>query len=258
MNSGKLFIVATPIGNLEDLTFRALRTLKEVDYILAEDTRVTKKLLDSYEIQKPLISYHHHSDAKKIKEIKSLLEDGKNLALVTDAGTPGISDPGNYLIGVIARSEKRTTKQSLGNLNQAAKQIGSENEGIASPHSSSRNDTVSIIPIPGASALTAALSVAGFPTDKFIFLGFPPHKTKRQKFFKEVADSTHTAVFFESGHRIIKCLQELKILLDEKRQIVVCRELTKKFETVYRGTVSEVARVMKDERGEFVVVINNK
>ncbi len=223
MNSGKLFIVATPIGNLEDLTFRALRTLKEVNYILAEDTRVTKKLLDSYEIQKPLISYHHHSDAKKNQEIKKLLEDGKNLALVTDAGTPGISDPGNELINFWAK-----------------------------------HDSLNIIPIPGASALTAALSVAGFPTDKFIFLGFPPHKTKRQKFFKEVADATHTAVFFESGHRIIKCLQELKILLDEKRQIVVCRELTKKFETVYRGTISEVANVMKDERGEFVVVINSK
>jgi 16S rRNA (cytidine1402-2'-O)-methyltransferase len=231
MKNGILYIVATPIGNLEDLTFRALRTLKEVDYILAEDTRVTKKLLDHYQIQKTLISYHHHSDAKKIKEIKSLLEDGKNLALVTDAGTPGISDPGNQLISVLAT-------------------VGVEN---LQPH----DDQVQIVPIPGASALTAALSISGFPTDKFVFLGFPPHKTKRQKFFKEVAEATHTAIFFESGHRITKCLQELKVLLDEKRQIVVCRELTKKFETVYRGTASEVASVMKDERGEFVVIVKD-
>jgi 16S rRNA (cytidine1402-2'-O)-methyltransferase len=240
MISGKLYIVATPIGNLEDLTFRALRTLKEVDYILAEDTRVTKKLLDHYQIQKPLISYHHHSDAKKIKEIKSLLEDGKNLALVTDAGTPGISDPGNQLVDVLV---------NVG----ANGRLPAGRQGSPIPG----NGEIQIIPIPGVSALTAALSISGFPTDKFVFLGFPPHKTKRQKFFKEVAEATHTAIFFESGHRITKCLQELKVLLDEKRQIVVCRELTKKFETVYRGTASEVASVMKDERGEFVVIVKD-
>jgi len=222
MNSGILYIIATPIGNLEDITLRALQTLKEVDYILCEDTRVTKKLLDHFQISKQLISYHHHSDAKKIKEIQHFLEERKNLALVTDAGTPGISDPGNYLI-----KQLTTTIASL-----------------------------SIVPIPGVSAVTTALSISGFPTDKFLFLGFPPHKNKRQKFFQEVKEAKHTVVFFESGHRIKKCLKELKNILDEKREVVICRELTKKFETIYRGKIDELIEKMQDERGEFVVILN--
>jgi len=223
MTNGKLYIVATPIGNLGDITLRALETLKSVDYILCEDTRVTKNLLEHFQISKSLISYHHHSDAKKIKEIIGLLEEGKNLALVTDAGTPGISDPGNLLIAEIIKHQPEAD----------------------------------IIPIPGPSALISALSISGFPTDKFLFLGFPPHKNKRQKFFKEVAVAEHTVVFYESGHRILKCLQELKEILEPNRQIVVCRELTKKFETIYRGTASSIVEQMKDERGEFVVIINS-
>ena len=219
---GILYIVATPIGNLNDITLRALAVLKSVDVILCEDTRVTKNLLDHFDIDKPLLSYHHHSDTRKVNEIKELVFEGKNLALVTDAGTPGISDPGNMLVSQLATSNIRTV----------------------------------IIPIPGPSALTAALSVSGFPTDKFLFLGFPPHKNKRQKFFKEVAETEHTVIFYESGHRILKCLEELKEILDPKRQVVVCRELTKKFETIYRGTAEELLIAMKDERGEFVVVIN--
>lgn len=223
MTTGKLYIVATPIGNLGDFTFRALETLKSVDFILCEDTRVTKKLLDHYEIKKPTISYHQHSDYKKIKEIITLLNEGKNLALVTDAGTPGISDPGNMLISDLLK-----------------------------------NKIDQIIPIPGPSAIVAALSVSGFPTDKFLFLGFPPHKNKRQKFFKEAVAYDFTVAFYESGHRIMKCLKELKEYLDPKKQLLVGRELTKQFETIYRGTIDEIMEQMTEERGEFVVIINKK
>lgn len=255
---GHLYIVATPIGNLGDITLRALETLKNVDFILCEDTRVTKNLLDHYQIHpvkspvgrppdaefnrvKPqLISYHQHSDATKIKEIIGLLEDGKNLALVTDAGTPGISDPGGLLVATVIAS---LAKQSHGD------------DGIAASLPAPRNDNV--IPIPGPSAAVAALSISGFPTDKFVFMGFPPHKNKRQKYFKEVADAEYTVVFYESGHRINKCLQELKEVLSPERQIVVCRELTKKFETIYRGNADQIIEQMKEERGEFVLVVNS-
>lgn len=220
--SGILYIVATPIGNLDDITLRALETLKTVDVILCEDTRVTKNLLNHYKIVKPLLSYHHHSDARRINEIKDLLEQGKNLALVTDAGTPGISDPGNELIQKLIQSNKDLVISS----------------------------------IPGPSAVIAALSVSGFPTDKFLFLGFPPHKNKRQKFFKQVGESQYTVVFYESGHRIAKCLAELKEILDPGRQIVIGREITKKFETIYRGTIDDMINQKIEERGEFVVVIN--
>lgn len=226
--NGRLYIVATPIGNLGDITLRALDTLKSVDFILCEDTRVTKNLLDHYEINKPLISYHQHTEAKKIKEIINLLEDGKNLALVTDAGTPGISDPGGILI---SRLVSPSYQEGVG--------------GVAE-----------VIPIPGPCAAIAALSISGFPTDKFIFMGFPPHKNKRQKYFKEVAGAEYTVVFYESGHRIKKCLQELKENLYVNRGLVVCRELTKKFETIYRGSIDSIIEQMTDERGEFVVVVN--
>ena len=221
MANGKLYIVATPIGNMGDITIRALETLKSVDFILCEDTRVAKKLLDRYEISKLTISYHHHSDAKKVNEIKKMINDGKNLALVTDAGTPGISDPGNLLIAELCK-----------------------------------NNPPEIVPIPGACAAVASLSVSGFPTDKFVFMGFPPHKNKRQKYFKEVAECDETVVFYESGHRIIKCLNDLKAVLKPVRQILVGREITKMFETFYRGTIDEIIQNMKDERGEFVIVIN--
>lgn len=216
-----LFVVATPIGNLADITLRALETLRTVDYILAEDTRVTKKLLDHYHISKPLVSYHHHSDTRKVAEIKKLLAEGKNLALVTDAGTPGISDPGNKLV-----------RESLGNAQ------------------------VQISPIPGPSAMSAALSISGFPTDKFIFLGFPPHKKGRQRFWQEVAQAKYTVVFYESGHRIAKCVSELTAALEPARRVIIGRELTKKFETIYRGASQEIGEQKIDERGEFVVVVS--
>lgn len=223
MQKGRLYIVTTPIGHLDDITGHALDTLKNVDFILCEDTRITKNLLNHYQINKPLISYHQHSHAKKVKEITALLEEGKNLALVTDAGTPGISDPGNLLIRQLIINDEQLT----------------------------------ITPIPGACAAIAALSISGFPTDRFLFFGFPPHKNKRQKYFKEVAAAEQTVVFYESGHRIKKCLENLRAALNPKKEIVVCRELTKKFETIYRGTISEVTAQMQDERGEFVVVISN-
>ena len=225
---GKLYIVATPIGNLGDITLRALETLKSVDFILCEDTRVTKKLLDHYQITVKTMSYHQHSDYKKIKEIITLLNEGKNLALVPDAGTPGISDPGNMLISDILRDSRL--------------------------HG---NDNV-IVPIPGPSAIVTALSVSGFPTDKFLFLGFPPHKNKRQKFFKEAVSYDFTVAFYESGHRIMKCLKELKEYLGPKKELLVGRELTKQFETIYRGTIDEIMEEMTEERGEFVVIINKK
>lgn len=222
METGKLYIVATPIGNLEDITFRAIQTLKTVDFVLCEDTRVTKNLLTHYKIVTPTVSYHQHSDEKKIKEIQKLLNEGKNLALVTDAGTPGISDPGNLLIKFIVNS----------------------------------SNPIVVSPIPGASAVTTALSISGFPTDKFTFLGFPPHKNKRKKFFTELAKSEYTVVIYESCHRIKKTLDDLAGVLESGREVCVCRELTKKFETIYRGSIEEVVEMEIMQKGEFVVVIN--
>jgi len=219
-NQGKLYIIATPIGNFGDITLRALETLKSVDLILCEDTRVTKNLLNHYKIIKPLKSYHQHSPLRVVKEISELLKNGQTLGLVTDAGTPGISDPGNLLVSQLVKGG------------------------------------IEIVPMPGVSALTTALSISGFPTDKFIFMGFPPHKNKRQKYFKEVAEQNNTVAFYESGHRITKCLQELNHVLPAEKQIVICRELTKMFETIYRGSIKQILEQKIDERGEFVVIIN--
>jgi len=222
-----LYIVATPIGNLEDITKRALRILTEVDLILCEDTRTTKKLLEHYQIKTPTLSYHQHSGLQKIDYIINLLKQGKNLALVSDAGTPGISDPGNKLIEEIKESLKEEVK---------------------------------IIPIPGPSAVTTAASISGFPVDKFIFMGFPPAKRKRKKFFEEIirqlVNLKYPVIFYESPHRILKTLNELKIL-NQNLKIVVARELTKKFETTYRGDVGKVIEeIEKDKiKGEFVVIV---
>ncbi len=225
-----LYIVATPIGNLDDVSKRALRILSEVDLILCEDTRVTKKLLDRYQIKTPTLSYHQHSKLKKVDYILELLRKGKNFALVSDAGTPGISDPGNKLISEIMR------------------QLGIQ---------------VKIIPVPGPSAVIVAASISGFPIDKFIFLGFPPTKKKRKKFFEEIVNLKYPVIFYESPYRIIKSLKELELeakTCDLKPKIVVCRELTKKFETIYRGTIEEILKQLgKSEiKGEFVVVVEGK
>ncbi|MFZ5559266.1 MAG: 16S rRNA (cytidine(1402)-2'-O)-methyltransferase [Patescibacteria group bacterium] len=217
----KLFIVATPIGNLKDISLRALHTLEEVDLILCEDTRVTKKLLDYYNIKTPVESYHQHSKIKKINYIIDLLKQGKNLALVSDSGTPGISDPGNKLIEILV---------------------------IQLPK-------IEIIPIPGASAIATLASISGFPMDKFIFLGFPPHKKGRQKFFKEVAEYKYPVILYESPYRILKTLKELNNF--GNFDIVVGRELTKMFETIYRGEIKDVISQLEKSKikGEFVIVI---
>ncbi len=218
-----LYIIATPIGNLEDITFRAVRILKEVDFILCEDTRQTRKLLDKYDIKKATLSYHEHSKLQRIEKIVDLLRNGKNLALVSDAGTPAISDPGGKLVEEVLRTLP---------------------------------DEVKIIPIPGPSAVAAAASISGFPTDKFLFLGFPPHKKGRNKFFQKIVESEFTTIFYESTYRILKSLEELRAAAGE-REIVVCRELTKMFETTYRGTVSEVIEKLKADttKGEFAIVV---
>lgn len=219
-----LFIIATPIGNLGDITFRAIETLKSVDFILCEDTRVTQKILNHFDIKTPTVSYHHHSEEKKIREIITLLEEGKTLALVSDAGTPGISDPGNLLIERLV----------------------------------SQVPNLKISPLPGPSAVISALSICGFQAEKFLFLGFPPHKNKRQKFFQTVCESEYTVVFYESSHRIVKAIQSLQEFLSPNRQICICRELTKSFESVYRGTIHEIAEMKIPEKGEFVVVIQGE
>ncbi len=225
-----LYIVATPIGNLEDITKRALRILTEVNLILCEDTRTTKKLLEHYQIKTPTLSYHQHSKLQKIDYIINLLRLEKNLALVSDAGTPGISDPGNKLIEEITES---------------------------------LNEEVKIIPVPGPSAVSAAASISGFPVDKFIFMGFPPAKRKRKKFFEEIirqlANLKYPVIFYESPHRILKTLNELKIL-NQNLRMVVARELTKKFETIYRGNIGKViGEIEKDKiKGEFVVIVNKR
>jgi 16S rRNA (cytidine1402-2'-O)-methyltransferase len=227
---GTIFIVATPIGNLKDITLRVLETLKEVDLILCEDTRQTLKLLSHYGISKPLVSYFQHSKIAKIEYIIDQLKQGKKLALVTDAGTPGISDPGGKLVEIIVRDLP----------------------------------SVAVIPLPGPSALSTALSVSGFPTDKFVFMGFPPAKKGREKFFKKVLEAEYPVVLYESVHRILKTLSELnKISMSHvpccMSHVVVCRELTKKFETIYRGSIDEImAQLNKDKdqlRGEFVIII---
>lgn len=217
---GILYIVATPIGNLGDITLRALRALKEADVVLCEDTRVTQKLLSHFAIEKPLVSYHQHSRLQKTEQILQLLREGKNLALVSDAGTPGISDPGNELV------------------NQALQ----------------HSNNLTIVPIPGPSALTVVASIAGFSMDKFVFLGFPPAKKGRKTFFEKVAASEYPVVLYESPYRIVKTLAELQ----PDARIVVGRELTKKFETIYRGSAAEVLQQLKKEtpRGEFVLIIS--
>lgn len=221
---GILYVVATPIGNLEDITIRAINVLGNVDFILAEDTRVTQTLLERYNIKKKIISYHQHSTLRRIGEVIRLLGAGNNGALVSDAGMPGVNDPGGYLIQRILE---------------------------ALPD-------IRIVPIPGANAALSALSISGFPADKFIYLGFPPHKKGRQTFFRNIYDMKETLVLYESKHRILKTLQELRDVASiNNRPLVVAREITKQFETIYRGTMENVMmRLAKEQiRGEFVIVI---
>ncbi len=220
---GTLSIVATPIGNLGDITLRALETLKQADAIACEDTRVTAKLLTRYDIEKPLIIYSARRSTRGASRVLALLAEGKNVALVTDAGTPGISDPGSELV---ARA---------------------------------REARACVEAIPGPSALAAAISVAGINTSDFLFLGFLPHKKGREKLFKEIAAAKRVVVFYESPHRIAKTLDSLTKSLPPTRPVTVCRELTKIHESVVRGSASEVrdyfVQNSEQVRGEFVVIV---
>ena len=221
---GTLYIVSTPIGNREDITLRGLRILKEVDLIAAEDTRHTGLLLRHFGIQTPLTSYFEGNELRKKEFILSKLTQGERVALVSDAGTPGISDPGFRLIRTAIEHE------------------------------------IPIVPVPGASAVIAALSVSGLPTDAFVFRGFLPHKTKKRRdLLEELADVRETLIFYESPHRISETLKDIYEVLGD-RKIVLTRELTKIYEEVLRGKVSEI-RLQIGERklkGEITLVISGK
>ena len=219
-NRGKLFVVATPIGNLQDFTFRAVETLNSVHCIFAEDTRTSKKLINHYDIDTKLYSYHDHSSEKEIARLLDILKDQKDVALISDAGTPTISDPGYSLI-----------RECI-------------SEGI------------DVVPIPGASALTAAISASGLPSDAFTFIGFLPTKKGRQKKISSLEKLDTTLVLFESPHRLLKTLNQLKEVLGE-RPIVVARELTKLYEEIIRGNFESAIKYFeaKKIKGEIVIMI---
>jgi 16S rRNA (cytidine1402-2'-O)-methyltransferase len=222
---GTLYIVATPIGNMEDITLRALRILKEVDYILCEDTRTTQNLLNKYDIKTKTMSYHAHSTEGREFTIINLLKGGKNLALVSDAGTPCISDPGVLLVSNV--------KKELG-------------------------ENAKISPIPGPSALISALSASGISSAEFIFLGFLPHKKGRETLFKEIANSKRVIVFYESTHRILKTLSSLDTH-SPTCEVLIAREITKQFEEFINGTPKELLDYFNKnkvkQKGEFVVIV---
>jgi 16S rRNA (cytidine1402-2'-O)-methyltransferase len=221
--NSKLFIVSTPIGNLSDLTFRAVNTLKEVDIIACEDTRVTSNLLKHYQIEKKLISLNAFNESNKLKIVIDRLLSGESVALVSDSGTPTISDPGNRLISEAIKNK------------------------------------IEVISIPGASALISALSISGLPTDAFIFEGFLPQKKGRQKKLSQLAEEERTIVLYESVYRIEKLIGELNDFMPD-RFVVICRELTKKFEECWRGFPSEIFLSLSTRtiKGEFVIVIAPK
>jgi len=225
--TNKLYIVATPIGNLEDITLRALRVLKEADLIFAEDTRVAKKLLAHFGIGTPIAKRHTRDEQKAVEEIIVELEAGKNIALISDAGTPGISDPGVFIIA------------------QVRKEL----------------PDIKIEAVPGPSALAAAISVAGISENEFLFFGFLPHKKGRETLFKEIAASERAVVFYESPHRILRTLESLKKFAPKKK-ITICRELTKIYEEVIGGTATELLdfseKYPEKVRGEFVVIVSVK
>ncbi len=227
MCMGTLFVVATPIGNLGDITLRALETLKSVDVIACEDTRVTAKLLARYEIKKSLVIFHAHNARAGGARIVRLLSEGKHVALVTDAGTPGISDPGNELVHSVRNT-----------LPDARVEV-----------------------IPGASALTSAISIAGATTPAFLFLGFLPHKKGRKKLFTEIANTDRAVIFYESPHRILKTLSALSDVLSKEHVVTVTRELTKIHESVIIGSAKEVEEhfisTPQEVRGEFVLIVTH-
>ena len=217
---GKLFVVGTPIGNLADITYRAVDTLNSVDFIFAEDTRVYKKLLNHYNIDKKIYSYHDHSKDSEVEKLTNLLESGNDVALISDAGTPTVSDPGYRLI-------RECVKKG-----------------------------VDIVPIPGPSAVTAALSVAGLPSDSFTFVGFLPQKKGRIKKIEQLSEINNTIILFESPHRLLKTLNQLFEILGN-RQVAIGRELTKLYEEIIRGNLKDVIQEFskKSVKGEIVIMI---
>ena len=217
--SGKLYLVATPIGNLEDITLRALRILKEVDLIAAEDTRTTLKLLNHYEINKPLISYHRHNEEIKKDTLIEKLKNGENIAIVTDAGTPGISDPGEVIV-----------KEAIEN-------------------------NIEIIPIPGACAAVNALICSGLDTKEFTFIGFLPlNKKLRKEKLNEIEKETKTLIIYEAPHKLNDTLKDLKNILNN-RKVVLAREITKINEEFIRGSIDEIIEKSKELKGEMILII---
>ncbi|MER2491562.1 16S rRNA (cytidine(1402)-2'-O)-methyltransferase [Catenovulum sediminis] len=222
--AGKLYVVATPIGNLEDITQRALNVLRDVDFIAAEDTRNAQKLLQHYGIQKKCFAYHDHNESNQTPAVIKQLQDGLNIALISDAGTPLINDPGYRLV------------------------------------SQCRQQGLQVVPVPGACAIIAALSAAGVATDQFYFGGFLPAKSQaRQSILARLSEQVATAVFYESTHRIIASLKDIQLTLGADKKVVIGRELTKTFETFYTNTVENVLEWMQgdhnQQKGEFVVII---
>ncbi|MCI9287130.1 MAG: 16S rRNA (cytidine(1402)-2'-O)-methyltransferase [Clostridia bacterium] len=216
---GKLYIVATPIGNLDDITLRAIRTLKEVDIIAAEDTRHTLKLLNHLEISKPLISYHRHNEEVKTEELVNKLLEGKNIALVSDAGTPAISDPGAEAVKVAIEKN------------------------------------IEVIPIPGACAAITALIASGMDTKEFTFIGFlPQNKKNRKEKLEQIEKEERTIILYEAPHKLLKTLEDLKDIL-QQRKIVLARELTKIHEEYITGTVEELQNKIISPKGEYVIII---
>ena len=217
----KLIIIPTPIGNLGDITMRALEALRSVDWLLAEDTRVTKKLLNHYEIQKEITSYHQHNEHRKLDEFVRRIKTSTTVGLVSDAGTPGISDPGFLLIRACIE------------------------QGIE------------IDCLPGPAALIPALIQSGFPTDRFVFEGFLPHKKGRMKRLEQLREEERTIVFYESPYRLIKLLEQIGEVLGEEKAVSVSREISKMFEETVRGSVTQVLAHFKEKgiKGEFVVVL---
>lgn len=220
---GTLYVVGTPIGNLEDITHRAVRILGEVDLVAAEDTRTTKVLLDRYGIRKPMVSYHSHNERRRAAELVDRLEAGETVALVSDAGTPGISDPAFSVV----------------------------REAI--------NRGIQVVPVPGAAAFLQALVASGLPTDRFVFEGFLPHKKGRQTRIRALSQEHRTIVLYESPHRLVKTLSELLHELGD-RDAAVARELTKKFEEIARGRLSELVREFSGRpvKGEIVLLVSGQ
>ena len=224
MQTGTLYIVATPIGNLEDITLRAVRVLKEVDLIAAEDTRHTRHLLDRYQIEKPLTSYHDHNKEEKAPVLVARLLEGTSVALVSDAGTPGISDPGYFLINLAI------------------------------------NRKIPIVPIPGATAAVAALSVSGMPTDRFVFEGYlPARHTARIRRLEQLGKEERTIIFYEAPHKIIRTIEDMINVLGDRRAVIT-RELTKVHEETIRGTLSECLKHLHEGtiKGEFTIIVRGE